>query len=214
MRLAVLLFAALAACRKPAPRAACPQDPAFDRSELVRVRADVPGTRLRRDFDLAALQREADTAAGTQGLTRVDHSTRIRLSLRQAGACAWLERVDVDLSPRSVEILIPSEYPEGSCEFEAILAHEKEHVRVHAERLAETAARVRAALTAAAWLPAKGNPAAAADPEAAQAVLDAKVDKVVLPLIADYKEGLRDAQAELDAPALYRWTSQRCSGWK
>ncbi len=218
MRAAAILLLACAACGRPAPDAACSPDPAFDRSGLVRVRADAPAARVRRDLSLAGLQREAGTAAGTQGLTKVDHATRINLNLRHetggGRSCAWLEGVEVDLSPRAVEILIPSEYPEGSCEYEAILAHEREHERVHRESLAEAAKRARAALESAAWLPAKGNPASSAGPDAAESALGAEVDKVVLPIIAEYKESLKASQAELDAPALYRWTSQRCSGWK
>lgn len=218
MRAAGFLLLALAACGGPEPEAACPQDPRLDRSGLVRVRADVPAARVRRDLNLAALQREADTAAGTQGLTAVGHSVRVDLRLRHetggGRACAWLEAVEIDLSPSSLEIMIPSEYPAGSCEYEAILAHEREHERVHRERLAEAARRVREALTSADWLPARGNPAAVPDPAEAERALEAKVDKVVRPMIAEYKEGLKAAQAELDAPALYRWTSQRCSGWK
>lgn len=213
MRTAAALLLALAACGK-APSGGCPQDLSFDRSGLIRVRAAAPPAAIRRDLSLARLAKESGMAAGTQGLTVVGHSTEFRLKLREERGCAWLESVDVDLSPRSVEILIPSEYAEGSCEYDAVLAHEREHERVHAEKLAEAAERVRRALAAAAWLPAKGNPLAVRDLDAAKAGLEAKARKVVVPEISLYKDELKAAQAELDSPALYRWTSQRCSGWK
>jgi hypothetical protein len=226
MRLAAALplgLAALfmpAACRKaPEAPAGCVQDPGFDRSASFRVHAEAPPAVLRRDLGLAALGRESGTATERpQGLTKVDHQVRFRSRLRveetRAGACAWFEEAVVDLTPRSVEIFVPSDYAEGSCEYEAILAHEREHERVHAERLAAGARRVSEALAAASWLPAKGNPAAAASKPQAESELDAKLRRAVMPAVALYKEDLRAAQAELDAPALYQWTSKRCQGWK
>ncbi|UPT73274.1 MAG: hypothetical protein M0D55_15495 [Elusimicrobiota bacterium] len=220
MRLAAALLLALASCRKaPESPAGCVQDPGFDRSASFRVHAEAPAAVLRRDLGLAALGREAGNASERpQGLTKVDHQVRFRSRLRveetRGGACAWFEEAVVDLTPRSVEIFVPSDYADGSCEYEAILAHEREHERVHAERLAAGARGVSEALAAAAWLPAKGNPAASAGKAEAETELDAKLRRAVMPAVALYKEDLRAAQAELDAPGLYQWTSKRCSGWK
>lgn len=216
MRAAAALLLALAACGK-APSAGCPQDPSFDRSGLVKVRLVMPPAAVRRDLDLAGIDRLSG-GDNPQGLTTVDHSTDIGLRLRRetgrGRACAWLESVEIDLSPRSIAIYVPREYPEGTCEDAAILAHEREHERVHREKLEEAAAKVRTALAAASWLPAKGNPIVSPDQLETEAALDAKVREVLLPLIGDYEEGLKAAQAELDTPALYHWTTERCSGWK
>jgi len=95
-----------------------------------------------------------------------------------------------------------------------VLAHEREHERVHRERLELAAEDVKAALLAAKWLPGEGNPFEAADKASAEALLDEKVKKVVSPVYARFKAGLSEAQAELDTPGLYQWVTKRCSNWK
>jgi hypothetical protein len=225
MRRAAALLACLlhCACGRGDSRseAVCPHDPGFDRSKVIRVRADVPPAVLRRDLDLAALAAESHGSAGSgrqQGLTEVEHQlafhTLVNMETSRGRACVWFDEVRVDLTPASVQIFVPREYPEGSCEYLAVLAHEREHERVHGERLAAAAKEVEEALTAAKWLPARGNPLEVADRAAAEAALNAKIRKVVAPVYGKYKEDLAAAQAELDRPDLYQWVSKRCSGWK
>lgn len=217
----VLLLAAGCGRGAPSGGSACPHDPRFDRSRVIRVRADDRPAVVRRDLDLAAIARESAGSAGagrTQGLTVVDNQldfrTLVRTETARGRSCVWFDEVAVDLTPRSVQIFVPREYPEGSCEDLAVLAHEREHERVHRERLAAAARDVERALTQARWLPARGNPLEAADGASAQAALEAKIRKVVTPVYEAYKADLGAAQAELDRPDLYQWVSKRCAGWK
>ena len=129
-------------------------------------------------------------------------------------ACVWFDWIEVDMTPERTEIYVPSEYPAGSCEYEAVLVHEREHERVHRERLAAAAEEIRAALSAAKWIPAKGNPLDAANKEEAEAALEQRVQNVARPVYAKFKADLGAAQAELDTPALYQWVTKRCQGWK
>jgi len=213
----------LAACGKGDSRseAACPHDPGFDRSGLIKVRADQRPAVLRRDLSLAELAVESKGSVGSgkaQGLTEVEGQVSFRTLVNgdTAGGrtCVWFDEVHVDLTPASVQIFVPREYREGSCEDLAILAHEREHERVHHEALAAAAKDVEIALEGARWLPSRGNPLEAEDREAAEKELNAKIRKVVTPVYESYKENLRAAQAELDKPALYEWVSKRCSAWK
>ena len=165
------------------------------------------------------MKETAGTGGGrTQGLTTVESrvDTRFRVhSVAEAGrTCVWLENVVIDLTPASVEIIVPSDYAFGSCEYDAILTHEQEHERIYRERLLAAAAEVGAALNGADWLPARGNPVPAADPNAAEAELNAKIRKVVDPVHAKYKAELGAAQAELDRPERYASVTKRCPGWK
>lgn len=221
---AIAAAALLAACGSPeAPSgAACPHDPSAERSGHIEVKFALPPTRLRRDLDLKALAVESKGAVGLgdgpQGLTVVEHRLDVRtlmaLTPAREGSCVWFEKVTVDLSPGSVEIFVPKEYAEGTCEYDAVLEHERGHERVHRERLERAAAEMQAALDAAKWLPLKGNPSAAADKDAAQKALEEKVRKVVHPSFEKFKWELTIAQAELDTPALYRWVTARCQHWR
>lgn len=219
-----LLLISLAACGRPEANGAgpaCPHDPSFDRSGIVTVAAFPPAASLRHDLDLAALARESSGTVGAgrlQGLTEVEHRlglrTTVSLAPSRGRACVWFDAVRIDMTPASVQIFVPKEYPEGSCEYDAVLVHEREHERIHRERLAAAAAEMRSALTAAKWLPGKGNPIEAADKESAEAALNDKISKVVHPAYEKFKADLTAAQAELDTPALYRWVTARCQHWK
>lgn len=199
----------------------CPHDPSFDRSQVIHVRADARPTVLRRDLSLVELAAESHGSAGSgkqQGLTEVEHQlafhTLVNMETTRGRACVWFDEVRVDLTPASIQIFVPREYPVGSCEDLAVLEHEREHERVHREHLAAAVKMIEEALTSAKWLPARGNPLEAEDRASAEAALNAKIRKVVTPVYEKYKENLTAAQAELDQPALYQWASKRCTGWK
>ena len=218
--LAVLLI--LCACADRPPEPTCPHDPAFDRSELISVRADVRPTVLRRDLSLEELAAESGGAVGSgkpQGLTEVEgrlsFHTLVNMETVGGRSCVWFDEVNVDLTPASIQIFVPREYGENSCESMAVLEHEREHERAHRAHLAAAVEDVAAALSAARWLPSRGNPLeAGGDRAAAEAALNAKIRKVVTPVYERYRESLKAAQADLDKPALYEWVSKRCSGWK
>lgn len=213
----------MSGCGRPdsEPGSVCPHNPGFDRSKVIQVRADIRPTTLRRDLGLAGIAAETHGPGGAgkqQGLTEVEHQltfhTLVNAETARGRTCVWFDEVRVDLTPASIQIFVPREYPEDSCEYLAVLAHEREHERVHREHLTAAVEEVEDALTAAKWLPAKGNPLETADLAQAQAALEAKIRKVVTPVYEKYKEDLTAAQAELDKPALYQWVSKRCSGWK
>ncbi len=224
MRRAAAILLLLSACgprEQKAADAVCPHDLSFDRASVIRVSAVAPPAALRRDLDLPGLARKTGDAVGSgklQGLTVVEHQLLLRTLVSQTvsrgRACVWFDSVSVDLTPASVEIFVPREYPDGSCEYEEILSHEREHARVHAERLASFSKEIEAALRSAKWLPAKGNPLETADRVTAEAMLKDRLHKVIDPVYAKYKEDLTAAQAELDEPGLYQWVSKRCDGWK
>jgi hypothetical protein len=221
---ALVLLALLAGCgRSSEPEAGpvCPQDPSFNRAGLVQVMSDSPPAELRRDLDLSALARESAGTAGSgrlQGLTEVEHElkerTLVSLKPSRGRACVWLETIVIDMRPASVKIFVPKEYPEGSCEYMAVLSHEREHERVHRERLEAAGLEVKAALEGARWLPAKGNPMETADQDSAKAALDDKLRRVVHPMYEKFKADLNAAQMALDSPELYRLVTDRCQGWK
>lgn len=207
--------------KEPGNETACPHDPGFDRSKLVRVRAAIPPAVLRRDLSLSALAAQSGGLVGAgklQGLTAVDHQlafqSLVNAETARGKTCVWFEEVRIDMTPASLQIFVPSEYSENSCEYLAILAHEREHERVHAERLAAAAGEIETALTAARWLPARGNPLETDDRIAAETALKAKIAKVVTPAYDKFKTDLAVAQDDLDRPDLYQWVSKRCSGWK
>lgn len=132
----------------------------------------------------------------------------------RSGACAWLERLSVDITPSTVTIYIPSEYPEGSCEDAEILRHERQHEDIHRGALDQAAEEMRLALSRADWLPARGTPLEVADRAEAEKRLDEMVLKVVQPPYDAFKQRLAHDQAVIDLPENYEWVTRRCRDWK
>jgi hypothetical protein len=226
--LAVLAVLASAACgRKPSwlGGPVCPEDPDLDRSANVEVVVSSFTTTVRHDLDMAAVARLPGTEAlgpggKLQGLTIVHHQvnykTGVALTRPLFGgpACAWIDKLTVDMTPDQSEIFVPSEYPEESCEYDQILLHERSHDETHRDALAEAADALRRALAKASGLPARGTPIAVADRAEAERRIEAAVDKAEKPVYADFQDALRRRQAVIDLPENYVWTARRCSHWK
>jgi hypothetical protein len=226
--LAVALAAlAAAACGRGAPVAgpACPRDPSYDRVPAFEVVFGTVATSVRHDLGLADLARLPGTEAlgpggKLQGLTVAEHQlayksgVAVTSKLFGGPECAWIEKLTVDVTPRSMTIYVPSEYPEGSCEEEQILAHERQHEEIHRDTLAEYADVMRGALGKADWLPGRGAPLAVSGRDEADRRVDEMVDKITKPVYAEFKAELAKRQAVIDVPENYRWVSRRCDHWK
>lgn len=128
--------------------------------------------------------------------------------------CAWLSRVTVDMTPDAIRVYIPKEYPPRSCEYEALVAHEMEHARLHRRRLKEAAERVRLALARATGLAGPHTPLAAETPQEAYALLQSQVEGVVLPIYDEFLKSIAAEQQALDDAEHYRRLGAACSHWK
>jgi hypothetical protein len=225
MRRARLLFAlacaVCAACKPEHSGPPCRPEAGFDRSKVIKVlNANRPAV-IHNDLPLSKLA-EMSPLIGSekgklQGLTSVDHSMAVRFRPGIEGespACVWFEQLTVDVTPAAVDILVPSEYPPGSCEYEAVLAHEREHEAVHRELLEKTAIEVRGVLDRFADLPTRGKPAMAATRKGVEAELSTMISHEIEPAFERFKAELAERQAALDAPGTYAWVRKRCTGWK
>lgn len=124
--------------------------------------------------------------------------------------CIALREVQARLENREVTILVDGRYPRGSCQRRAILAHERQHVRINVEALQAGARRLRQALTrvAEAWQREGGWRQADARAEIA-AALEAELDRAV----AVVREHAGPRHAELDSVASYAAIQSRCTAW-
>ena len=203
----------------------CPRDPARAQTANVEVVVSSFPTVIRRDLSLEQLARlpgveSVGPGRRLQGLTMVHHRLGYRTGVAVSGhlfggePCAWIDHLTVDMTPDKIEIDVPSDYPETSCEYEEILAHERLHEEAHRGTLADSAADMRRALAQADFLPARGAPLTVADRADAEKRIEALVDRAARPVYADFERTLAMRQAVIDLPANYRWTTKRCSNWK
>ncbi|HXT01367.1 MAG TPA: hypothetical protein VN915_11875 [Elusimicrobiota bacterium] len=224
----ILAVLASAACGPGSPLSsgpACPRNPEFDQTAPAVVVSSGAATVLRHDVSLEGLAHlpgaEALGPGGKlQGLTVVHHQlsykTGIALTHPLFGGprCAWVDKLTVDMTPEKMEIYIPSDYPEGSCEYDQILSHERQHEETHRDALRTAVDEMRLALAQATGLPARGTPIQVADRPEAERRIEEIVDKAAKPVYARFKDELKRRQAVIDLPENYLWTQNRCRDWK
>ncbi len=66
--------------------------------------------------------------------------------LEGEGVCFWVDRIEVMLRYEVLDIYIASEYTSGSCQYQAILTHEKRHAKVARTYLDDYVQTIRSAL--------------------------------------------------------------------
>lgn len=223
------VFAALlllAACAGPSGDRPAPGEgaPPSGRGRLHRfkVEATQAATEIRHDKrlqEIAKMPGAAGSGLKTQGLTTIKHSlaTHTRFSTargEKAVVYAWFDDVILELAVSSVVIDVPREYPPGTCEYEAVLEHERGHGRVAREQAIRGAAKLEDALSAAEGLPTRFDPVISTDFDAAAATLQKAIDKVIDPVYARYEKDEAAAQRQLDRPDPYDAVYRKCRDWQ
>ena len=126
--------------------------------------------------------------------------------------CFWVASADVDISYHQLEVIIASEYEPGSCEYEAVLDHEYEHVEVAQEILRPYAKQISAALASVA-IPTFHQPSIANSPEDAREEVEAIFRSTLHPVRDKINRALEVNQAVVDTKENYRRTWRRCKNW-
>lgn len=128
------------------------------------------------------------------------------------GNCFWVSVVNVELTYQQLDVNIAAEYEPGSCQYEAILDHEKEHVQVAQRILSPYAQQITQALTTLS-IPTRDLPALADSPEQARAQVQAVLRQTLLPVHQRMNQLVRERQAEVDTLDNYRRTWRQCRKW-
>lgn len=217
------LALSLAACAPGAPYVPdrMPEDrPRPRRTTRFKVATASAPMRVRHDLsraEIAELPGAKGSRLKTQGLTLVKRSlathTRFSTSNDERTVRAWFDDVIVTLSVASITIFIPKEYAKGSCEYKAVLEHERGHGRIAMERAAVAAKRLEDALAHAKDLPERAAPIEADSHDAAAKALQEKVQSVLGPVYDRFEDDLEAAQASHDRPDPYDEVYRRCKDW-
>jgi hypothetical protein len=166
---------------------------------------------------LSARARENGTALGKGsrllGLTVNQYDVRIDVALdrsRETGEwCATLKNAAVAAAP-NLEVLVDGRFESGSCQQQAIIDHEKEHVAAFREALAyyepamEDALR-RARLPSALPISADRDPAN---------TYEAMVQETIAPILDAVRRRSQDANGHIDSPSHYAAVFRRCASWE
>jgi hypothetical protein len=128
------------------------------------------------------------------------------------GTCFWVASADVELSYLQLDVNIAAEYKPGSCQYAAILDHEKQHVRVAQKIMSPYAQQIKQALTTLS-IPTPDLPSVADSPEQAREEVQEVFRRVLLPVRDQMNKLVRARQAEVDTLQNYRRTFKQCRRW-
>ena len=194
----------------------CPARP--DRDFKVRVAIAVTTPPVNHTLSRAELTERSFHGPEAQVLGLMIPDLSIETRVEQASAkvdghtCYWLEAVDVDLVYKSIEVFVAREYRKRSCEYNAILRHEQEHVAIALDNLERYRPKIRAALTSL-LLPTPQRPIELASYGNSEEPFDALFKKVLEPVYLDMQADLMRVQASIDTPASYALVRAHCSNW-
>ncbi|MGC2854924.1 hypothetical protein ACM64Y_05575 [Novispirillum sp. DQ9] len=194
------------------PQAVLRIDHAPSRHDFTRGREDL--------YAIVRRHGTADAAARMSG-RRVHGLTHSSLGYQLQGSfdavglpdgswCLWPRSVEADLGYSDTTVYVARDYPPGTCAFDAVLAHEHEHVGINEQVVADHAGRLRDALLR---LARQGFPLAGPDPAVlrarGQAMMDAGFRDALTPLLADRTR----RNAAIDTESSYRALNGRCDRW-
>ena len=157
-------------------------------------------------------------AAHEPGLTLFEYeiSSQYDLALRsrspQGPYRFWVKTLNVQFKINRMDVYVSSQYPVGSCQYNAILAHENTHVSINQRLFRKYLGFLRSELARAA-LPTPGHPWTAASQDQAEAALDARIKPILKNVEARFAAEDRRENAKIDTPASYRRTSAKCKDW-
>ena len=156
---------------------------------------------------------ETDPKAVTRGVTltrleaRADY-TRTEVTFPDRRKCLALKGIEARLGYGDITVLIDQRYRKGSCEHDAILEHELQHVRVNkdAARGQQDAFERELRKVAARWEGRWVSPLQAKR-------LDRELDAVVSGTLDRVRSDAKRQNAGLDTPASYAAVQRRCHNW-
>lgn len=180
--------------------------------------------RYRHDLDTAAIQDIVNEGQGyvsgpwhqAGGITRaglsVEYETSFYISKAQgAGYCAALAEVIVTVEYHDMMVFVGSEYPEGSCEYEAILTHEKEHVEINRDVLESYEGKLRDAILRV--LKSQRTIFVHRKGEANSAYL-LEFERQVQPVLKKMSAERGHRNGKIDTQDNYRRVWAQCGGWR
>jgi hypothetical protein len=205
-----LMLLPLALPALPAQAApSCPPSPA-----VIEVKRAIAPPRIDNTLPLPALQRIAGHRRAGRALglytARLEAHWTIAFRRDEKGGetCRWIERVVVTLSMPSRVIYIVRERQPGTCAYESVLVHEREHQATDDAVIEEYQARLRAAaVDAIEALPAAAL--TASDPGAAER-LAAPVSTALGQTVDALKREREARQKAVDTPEEYRRVNTAC----
>ncbi len=125
----------------------------------------------------------------------------------------WATSVTLLFDYSRMDVFISSQYGEGSCPYQQILIHEKQHVAIDERELEKYKKLMAAALRHSRLIPSRSHPLAARSVEEGRALVSRRILGIVHPYFAAYGRAVKAENAKIDTLANYRRVQARCNDW-
>lgn len=129
---------------------------------------------------------------------------------RGEGYCVYLSSVEIEFGWEEMNVYIPAEFPEGSCEYRAVLDHENQHVSIIRSSLREFAPRARARVEA---LLRNTRPAFTRGKNGSADDALAPISAQLTALLNEFDTLHSKRSAVIDTPSNYAAVTGMCKNW-
>lgn len=124
--------------------------------------------------------------------------------------CLRLDRVSLKFGAQKTSIYIDRKYKKGTCAYEVILAHEREHVRINERIIADYVPKIKRELTERA---ASIRPFYTKSPKTAGKSIANRLLLELDPLLDEFNVARMDANDVIDTQESYAATQAKCRDW-
>ena len=184
----------------------------------VDVKIDFPPVNFSHERSIADLGKISGRGHHRRILGLMKPDIRLRTLPKSEGMsnggkyCFWINGFEIELRYAQVDVYVAREYPMGSCQYNAIYAHEMEHVAVARRNLEIFAPRIRAALESGS-VPTAQTPIIVASAADATRDVQAISKENLQPVYKSMLRALQAAQAVVDSPLSYATVFRKCTKW-
>ncbi len=222
--LGVLICSAyfLGVARAPVPQAqagqTCPGAPQELEGYRVSVRIDTPPPKVNHSLNRAELSSMAfhgitDSILGlhVHG-TKVEYKAKYEAEQEKEGYCFWITTIDVLLRYDAPDIYVAKEYRRNSCNYRAVLEHEKRHEKIAQQVMKRYIPRFQSVFTSL-LIPKRKSAIFVSSREDGKRKVSPLLKKVIRPVYKELEGALAREQAAADTLREYRKVLRRGKRW-
>lgn len=148
------------------------------------------------------------------GLTQSKVGTSMNMKFRGLNrgnvTCLSIDRVEASFGHKILNVLVPREYARASCQYNTVLKHEMEHVRVNREGVRKYAAVLRHELER---VLGRFNPRQVVNMQVGQADAKRVMERTVRTVTAKFEKEINAQHALIDKPGGPYDASGACRTW-
>jgi hypothetical protein len=125
----------------------------------------------------------------------------------------WADSIDVKFLCKRMDVYVSRKYPEGSCEYKAILDHENQHVSINTTAFNKYGDLLEGALRGDLSLPTRSRPMAVSSIKAGERFVQSRIDRLIGSYFESLKREVKVENAKIDTIENYKRVTAQCHHW-